>query len=52
LSTAILCIGIWAITSAMTREVIYFWPFWVIVPWGVALLAGGRAWSRPARSGR
>jgi len=43
LSTAVLCIVIWAATSLLAREVIYFWPFWVIVPWGVVLIAGGRS---------
>jgi hypothetical protein len=41
LHTAIICLAIWAVTSLLAGGVIYFWPFWVIVPWGVVLLAGG-----------
>jgi hypothetical protein len=31
---------IWAITSIAAQEFLYFWPFWVIVPWGGMLLLG------------
>jgi hypothetical protein len=41
LMTAAICLTIWAVTSILAREVIYFWPFWVIVPWGIVLVAGG-----------
>ncbi len=44
-STAALVIGIWAVTSLATWEFLYFWPIWVIGPWGVVLLIqsfGGR----------
>jgi hypothetical protein len=44
LMTAAICLTIWAATSIMARDVIYFWPFWVIVPWGVVLATGG-GWS-------
>jgi hypothetical protein len=38
-STAVIVVGIWAITSIASGGLIYFWPFWVIGPWGVVLLA-------------
>jgi hypothetical protein len=45
LSTAVLVIGIWAITSIASGGWIYPWPIWVIGPWGLVLLSqtvGGR----------
>ncbi|MGX6602829.1 hypothetical protein ACWKSP_11910 [Micromonosporaceae bacterium Da 78-11] len=30
--------AIWAISSASAHELLYFWPFWVAVPWGLALI--------------
>jgi len=30
---------IWAATSLATWEFLYFWPVWVIGPWGAVLLA-------------
>jgi hypothetical protein len=36
--TAVVCLTIWAATSLATGKVIYFWPFWVIVPWGFTML--------------
>lgn len=43
--TAIIVIGIWAITSLASWALLYFWPVWVLGPWGAVLLArtiGGR----------
>ena len=44
--TAIIVISIWTITSLAAWELIYFWPLWVLGPWGAVLLArtitGGR----------
>jgi len=37
--TAILVLCIWAITSVASAQFIYFWPIWVIGPWGAVLLA-------------
>ena len=46
LSTALIVITIWAATSLASWEIHYFWPVWVIGPWGAVLLAqtitGGR----------
>lgn len=46
LSTAMIVVTIWAITSIASGAFLYFWPIWVIGPWGAVLLAqavtGGR----------
>jgi hypothetical protein len=46
LSTALVVITVWAATSIASGGFIYFWPVWVIGPWGAVLLAqtltGGR----------
>jgi uncharacterized integral membrane protein len=39
LSTALIVITIWAVTSLASWEFQYFWPVWVIGPWGAVLLA-------------
>jgi hypothetical protein len=39
LSTAVIVIGIWLITSLASTDWIYPWPIWVVGPWGVVLLA-------------
>ncbi|MCF6744908.1 DUF1707 domain-containing protein [Blastococcus sp. KM273128] len=39
-STAVIVLLIWAVSSLASRELLYFWPFWVIVPWGAFLLMG------------
>ena len=46
LTTSLIVVAIWAATSLAAWEFHYFWPIWVIGPWGVVLLAqkltGGR----------
>lgn len=37
LSVSVLVLLIWAAISIGVGEFTYFWPFWVIVPWGVVL---------------
>ncbi len=37
-STAAVVIAIWAVTSLGAWEFLYFWPIWVIGPWGAILL--------------
>jgi hypothetical protein len=37
--TAIIVLAIWAITSISAGGFLYFWPLWVIGPWGAVLLA-------------
>src|SRR4051812_18628273 len=50
--TAIIVLSIWAISSVVAAQFIYFWPIWVVGPWGAVLLAhtvggaGRRARSR------
>jgi len=45
--TALIVLTIWALTSIVSGTAIFFWPMWVIGPWGAVLLArtvtgGGR----------
>jgi hypothetical protein len=46
LSTALIVLTVWLATSIAAGQLIYFWPVWVIGPWGAVLLAqtltGGR----------
>lgn len=37
LLTAAICLLIWAATSAAQGRPLYFWPGWVIGPWGLVL---------------
>ncbi|MEH1012146.1 DUF1707 domain-containing protein [Micromonospora sp. CPCC 206060] len=30
-------VAIWLVTSALTTDLLYFWPGWVIGPWGAVL---------------
>jgi hypothetical protein len=39
LSTSLIVVTIWAITALASWEFHYFWPIWVIGPWGAVLLA-------------
>jgi hypothetical protein len=39
LTTALIVIGVWATISLASWELHYFWPAWVIGPWGAVLLA-------------
>ena len=39
LRTALIVVTIWAITSIASASFLYFWPIWVIGPWGAVLLA-------------
>ncbi|WP_138759856.1 DUF1707 SHOCT-like domain-containing protein [Modestobacter altitudinis] len=60
LTTAVIVVGIWVLTSLGTGDWIYPWPVWVIGPWGVVLLAQtlggargpGRDRQRDRRPGR
>jgi hypothetical protein len=49
LMTAAICLTIWAATSIMAGYMIYFWPFWVIVPWGIVLAVGSSSRRRLVR---
>ena len=37
--TSLIVLTIWAVTSLLNWEFIYFWPAWVMGPWGAVLLA-------------
>jgi hypothetical protein len=38
-TTSLIVLVIWAATSLASWEFLYFWPVWVIGPWGAVLLA-------------
>ena len=38
LATALICLVVWLATSVAAGTVLYFWPVWVIGPWGAAML--------------
>jgi hypothetical protein len=38
LSTSLIVIAIWATISLASWQLLYFWPVWVIGPWGAVLL--------------
>ena len=38
-STSLIVLAIWATISLASWELLYFWPVWVIGPWGAVLLA-------------
>jgi hypothetical protein len=42
-------LGIWLATSVGAGAPLPFWPVWVIVPWGAALLARTIAGGPPRR---
>ena len=54
LRTALIVTTIWLITSLSSGGLTYFWPIWVVGPWGAVLLAqrfgGGR--TRPGTDRR
>lgn len=37
-SVSVICTTIYLLSSLAGGQLHYFWPFWVIVPWGVSLL--------------
>ena len=52
--TSLIVVSIWVITSLASWQLIYFWPIWVIGPWGAVLLSqtiggGGRNRTRDRR---
>jgi hypothetical protein len=54
LRTSLIVVTIWAVTCLASWQLSYFWPVWVIGPWGAVLLAqtiggGGRDRSRDQR---
>jgi hypothetical protein len=53
LTTAMIVTTIWLATSLAAQEFIYFWPFWVVGPWGIVLLSRtfGRSGGRRSHPG-
>lgn len=39
LRTALIVVTIWAVSSIASASLLYFWPIWVIGPWGAVLLS-------------
>ena len=46
LTTALIVTSIWLMTAIGAGHAIFFWPFWVLGPWGFVLLS--RTFGRPA----
>lgn len=38
LTTSLIVLTVWAVTSLASWQLVYFWPVWVIGPWGAVLL--------------
>jgi len=38
LLVGVICVGVWALTSLGAGRPLYFWPMWVVGPWGVSML--------------
>jgi hypothetical protein len=49
LTTSLIVVTVWLVTSLAAWELHYFWPVWVIGPWGAVLLA--QTLTRGSRSG-
>jgi hypothetical protein len=39
LTTALIVLAVWGVTSLATGTALFFWPMWVIGPWGAVLLS-------------
>jgi Domain of unknown function (DUF1707) len=48
LFVGLICMAIWLMTSVASGQVLYFWPVWVIGPWGLAMLSRTRSRSHRA----
>jgi hypothetical protein len=51
LTTSAIVTTIWLLTSLGSSELLYFWPMWVIGPWGAVLLASTLAARGSRRAG-
>ena len=38
LSVSLICTAIYLVSSMASGRLYFFWPFWVIVPWGISML--------------
>jgi Domain of unknown function (DUF1707) len=50
-SISLIVLAIWLVTSIGSGALLPFWPMWVIVPWGVMLLAGRLSGGHPGGHG-
>ncbi len=50
--TAVICLVIWLATSLAAGAALYFWPVWVIGPWGAALASRSLRCPGSAHPGR
>lgn len=48
--TAVICMLIWGMTSLGEGRWLYFWPLWVIGPWGAAMFCRRVTWRGSRRS--
>jgi hypothetical protein len=39
LTTTLIVLTVWGVTSLANWQLVYFWPVWVFGPWGAVLLA-------------
>lgn len=47
-ATGVICLAIWLIVSVASGSTSYFWPMWVIGPWGAVLVFGTLTGHHPA----
>ena len=38
LMTGVICLIVWVASSIASGDVLYFWPMWVIGPWGAVMV--------------
>jgi hypothetical protein len=50
LRTSLIVLTVWAAASLASWELLYFWPVWVIGPWGAILLSQTLTGDRHGRS--
>jgi hypothetical protein len=53
LGPVLICTAIWGVSSLAAGTPLYFWPIWVMVPWGVLLImrtVRGLAYGEPQQS--
>lgn len=51
LVTGLICLTVWLLMSIGSGEVAYFWPVWVVGPWGLVLAARKLTDDRPRTHG-
>jgi len=51
LVTGVVCLLVWAVASLAAGQATYFWPVWVIGPWGLVMAARRLTDDRPMTHG-